>query len=229
LDADDIWLPEYLQTIYELIQNFPDAGLYATAYKKRKANGEESAINIQALPAKEYVGLIPNYFESVVKGENLVWTSATCIPKKVFIENDIWFPVGEKYGEDQYVWARVAMKFDIAYDTKACSVYKVEAENNTAEAISKEREPHQSFLMLKDFRDTIKDSQKMNYFDEYIEKKIFRFIILRMTSGHKLDAIKQPFRYKLSSKFLVGSIVLFLIPLWFYPLLKKSKQKLKRY
>lgn len=41
------------------------------AYKKRKENGEESAINIQGLPSKEYVGLIPNYFESVVKGEFL--------------------------------------------------------------------------------------------------------------------------------------------------------------
>ena len=33
LDADDEWKPNYLQTIWELYQKYPDAGIYATAYE----------------------------------------------------------------------------------------------------------------------------------------------------------------------------------------------------
>lgn len=227
LDADDLWLPEFLQTIYELIQNYPDARLYATAYKKRKANGKESCINIQALPSKDYVGVIPNYFESIVKGDNLVCSSATCIPKKVFIENDIWFPVGEKYGEDQYVWARVAMKYDIAYNTKACSIYKIEAENNTINAILKEKEPHSSILALNSFREIIKNNQKLKYFELYIEKHILYFIFLNILNKNKYYSLKLLYKYNISLIKKVKYIFLLIIPNNIFYVLKKIKRILK--
>lgn len=228
LDADDLWLPKFLQTIYELIQNFPDAGLYATAYKKRKENGEEFGINIQALPSKEYEDYLPNYFESIVKGDNLVWSSATCIPKKVFIENDIWFPVGEKYGEDQYVWARVAMKFAIAYSTKICSLYKIEAENNTINVILKEKEAHKSFLMMIDFRDSIKDEKLLFYFDKYIEKLLKGFVYRNILRGDKIYAFKQMFEYRLSFKYKIIFIMLGLLPVFSYKFLQNIRNSLKK-
>lgn len=228
LDADDLWLPEFLQTIYELIQNFPDAGLYATAYKKRKENGEENEINIQGLSSKEYEGYLPNYFESIVKGDNLVWSSATCIPKKVFIENDIWFPVGEKYGEDLYVWARVAMKFAIAYSTKICSIYKIEAENNTINTILKEKEAHKSFLMMIDFRDSIKDEKLLFYFDKYIEKLLKGFVYRNILRGDKIYAFKQMFEYRLSFKYKIIFIMLGLLPVFSYKFLQNIRNSLKK-
>lgn len=198
LDADDLWLPKFLQTIYELIQNFPDAGLYATAYKKRKENGEEFGINIQALPSKEYEGYLPNYFESIVKGDNLVWSSATCIPKKVFIENDIWFPVGEKYGEDQYVWARVALEKEMAYNTKECAVYCIEAENNAQSGISQLKEPRSFILELVKHK-TLQEDQEFKYwFSKYIEKQVTRVVARNINNGYKAYALKQLFKYRLS-------------------------------
>lgn len=226
IDADDLWLSDFLQTIYEMIQKFPKAGLYATAYKKRKENGEEIGINIQALPSKEYEGYLPNYFESIVKGDNLVWSSATCIPKKIFEENDIWFPVGEKYGEDQYVWARIAMKFAIAYSTKICSIYKIEAENNTIGAILEEKEAHKSFIMMIDFRDSIKDEKLLFYFDKYIEKLLKGFVYRNILRGDKIYAFKQMFEYRLSFKYKIIFIMLGLLPVFSYSLLKKLRTKI---
>lgn len=141
LDADDLWLPEFLQTIYELIQKFPDAGMYATQYENIDSQGKRKSIKLKDLPSNEYIGILPNYFKSLCLGDNPTWTSAICIPKKIFIENNIWFPVGEKYGEDIHVWARIAMLFDIAYDTKVCALYVIEAENNTIASIQRETEP----------------------------------------------------------------------------------------
>jgi glycosyltransferase involved in cell wall biosynthesis len=220
LDADDLWLPEFLQTIYELIQNFPDAGLYATAYKKRKENGEESSINIQGLPSKDYIGLIPNYFKSIVKGSLLVWTSATCIPKKVFLENDIWFPEGEKYGEDQYVWARVAMKYDIAYNLKVCSIYKIEAENNSQSGVDEEKDPHQSILKLNDYKDTIKESQKFLYFEKYIEKEYLKTIKRNIIKGENIYALKALTKYNLSFWNKLKAVIYIMFPYKLYKILK---------
>ena len=212
MDADDIWLPEYLQTIYELIQNYPDAGLYATAYKKRKASGEESAINIQGLPSKEYVGLIPNYFKSVVKGENLVWTSATCIPKKVFIENDIWFPVGEKYGEDQYVWARVALEKKIAYDTKVCAVYSLDSENNTVEATDKLSMPLDIKMQLIIYKKLAYNKEIQKWLERYIEK----YILSKIIKNKKNNNIKNIFlilrSYNIPVVSYLKAILLVLLP-----------------
>ena len=219
IDADDLWLPEFLQTIYEMIQKFPKAGLYATAYKKR---------NIQGLSSKEYEGYLPNYFESIVKGDNLVWSSATCIPKKIFEENDIWFPVGEKYGEDQYVWARVAMKFAIAYSTKICSIYKIEAENNTIGAILEEKEAHKSFLMMIAFRDSIKDEKLLFYFDKYIEKLLKGFVYRNILRGDKIYAFKQMFEYRLSFKYKIIFIMLGLLPVFSYKFLQNIRNSLKK-
>lgn len=224
LDADDLWLPEFLQTIYDLILKFPDAGLYATAYKKRKSNGEEYGINIQGLPSNKHSCIIPNYFESIIKGDFVVWTSATCIPKKVFIDNNIWFPAGEKYGEDQYVWARVAMEYMIAYDTKPHAIYQIEAENNTTKAILKEKEPHKSILMLKNYRSNIKDRKKLKYFDIFVERHIKSFILDNIVNDKKIYALKQLFSYQLSIGMKIKLIIIICIPSFMYVYLQKIKK-----
>lgn len=227
LDADDIWLPEFLQTIHELIQKFPNAGLYATAFRKRKMNGEEIGINIQGLPSENYTGVLPNYFKSIVQGETLVCASAVCIPKTLLIRDNIWFPSGEKYGEDQYIWARMAMEYDMIYTTKECAIYLVEAENNTKEATKKERDPHKSILMLKDYRDSIKDENKMKDFDKYIEKHIVSFVSVNMQRSDKLYGLKQVFIYKLSMKYKLKYLLMFITPQSSYNLLKKLRSKVQ--
>ena len=228
LDADDIWLPDFLQTIYDMSINFPDAGMYSTQYEKMDNTGNKTPINLKGLPSKEYVGILPNYFKSVALGDTLIWTSALCIPKKVFIENDIWFPVGEKYGEDQHVWARVAMLFDIAYNTKVCALYMIEAENNTIENILKEKDPHESILSLRAYRDSIKDEEKLKYFDKYIEKNIAMFIFLNMRNNSKLYGINQLFKFKLSIKYKIKYLLMFFTPNKIYSFLIKVKNMTRK-
>ena len=37
LDADDEWFPDYLQTMYNLIQKFPEAGIYGANFSTPKS------------------------------------------------------------------------------------------------------------------------------------------------------------------------------------------------
>ena len=227
LDADDLWLPDFLQTIYELIEKFPEAGLFTTTYKKRKANGEEINMNIQGLPSINYEGIIPNFFKSATLGNFPTWTSVVCIPKKIFFENNIWFPVGEKYGEDLHVWARVAMLFDVACNTNFCALYMVEAENNTIEKSSKVKEPHKSILSLLDYRHLIQDKESLRYFDLFMKAWLFKIIYFNIKNGDRIYAMKNFFKYELSLKHRVKLIFFFLVPFKLRPFFKTIYKKLR--
>ena len=227
LDADDIWLSNFLETIHDMTINFPEAGMYATRYELVDNKNQHTSLDIQALPNKNYIGLIPNYFKSVTLGDLPVCASAVCIPKKIFSENNIWFPVDEKYGEDQHVWARVAMKYEIAYNTKVCALYMLGTVNNTTIEGSKEKEPHNSILSLVEFKETIENEEKRKYFDKYIQRSISIQILSNMKNGNKIYGIKQVFRYKLHFKYKIKFILLFFIPISFYSYLKKFKNIIK--
>lgn len=228
LDADDLWLPEFLETIYHLINDFPDAGLYTTSYKLMNAKKEYTDVSVKTMQLEDYVGLIP-YLLLASKEGNIAWTSATCIPKKVFLENNIFFPVGEKYGEDSHVWMRVAAMFDVAYNSKACSIYCIEAENNTLTKVKKEKEPRNSVLMLNRYRNRVRSVEELKYFDKYIENHIRGSIQENILNGEKLFALRQIFKYKLSLIQRLKLLTLITIPGFSYEFLKKTKRKIKNF
>lgn len=225
LDADDLWLENHLQNIHELIKKYPDFGLYACAYKIRIEGAQDRSINVYGLPDDSDFVTIPNYFESVAYGDNLVCSSAVCIPKKIFIENDIWFPVGEKYGEDQYVWARVAVQFEIAYCKIASAIYDQSAENNTIGAILEETEPHQSFYMIKELRGFIVDEKVMKGFDDYLSKIFFSFPLRNMLYRSKIYGFKQIFIFPLNVKHVFILVFILVTPKWLVKILKMLKSK----
>ncbi len=210
LDADDLWLSAFLQTIYNLINDFPDAGIYATAFKYMSVKSKDF-INMKALPTKKYRGILSDYFTLTRKENYNVWTSALCIPRKIFIENNIWFPVGEKYGEDIYVWGKIAINFDIVYDTTYCSIYQIDTQNNTKHISSQVKEPPRPIFLLKECRKEITESKQLKSFDKYIENIFVRFILGNIVKGKKAYALKQIFKYTLSWQHRFKLLILLLI------------------
>lgn len=228
LDADDLWLENHLENIYKLIKTYPDVGLYACAYKIRIEVKQDRRVIVYGLPDDSDFIKIPNYFESVVCGENLVCSSAVCIPKKLFLENNIWFPVGEKYGEDQYVWARVAVEYAIAYSKIESAIYDRSAENNTVGAIHQEIEPHQSFYMIKELRTLISNDKMLKSFDDYVSKLFLSFAIRNMMYRSKCYGLKQAFGLKLKLKHRLKLLFVFILPRSIISLIRKIKNGLDR-
>ncbi|MEN6389504.1 MAG: glycosyltransferase family 2 protein [Syntrophomonas sp.] len=138
LDADDEWMPEFLETVVRLHSNYPTAGAYATAYTIIEGDGSEIVPPLINIPTAPWEGLLDNYFSSSLPIENRlifkiktcfkfhfgepVWSSAVAVKKSVFEEIG-GFPLGEPQGEDLEMWGRIAIKYPIAYSTKLCSVY----------------------------------------------------------------------------------------------------------
>lgn len=225
LDADDLWLRNHLANIHELIHKYPGLGLYACAYRVRVKGKQDRGIRVYGLPDDSDFVKISNYFESVAHGENLVWSSAVCIPKNIFLESDIWFPVGEKYGEDQYVWARIAVEFEISYCKIESAIYDQSAENNTIDAIHKEIEPHQSFYMIEELRGLINNKSMLKGFDEYVSKIFFDFPLRNMMYRSKSLGLKQTLTLNLKLRHKLTLLVVFLLPKRIVSLMRNIKRK----
>lgn len=140
LDADDEWLPNHLITILRLVEKYPQAGAYTTAYKICNKTGKLRWPKYHSIPPPPWEGLIPNYFASSVRGEYPVWTSAVCIPKKNFIAMG-GFPVGAWWGEDAELWGKIALNYPIAFSWEIGAIYHWDALNRACCRLSLEEEP----------------------------------------------------------------------------------------
>ncbi len=132
LDGDDLWLPSFLSEIAALIDEFPEAGGYSTAFAHYLPDGSVDPIE-PAFP-RQFAAqqrFMYDYFEAACGGELPMMTSAVCIPKAILDELG-GFPPGEKIGEDQDVWIRVGLKYKMAYSRTVCMHYLIEAENRAS-------------------------------------------------------------------------------------------------
>lgn len=112
LDADDEWLPTFLETILRLKKKYPEAGAYTTAYFIEK-NGVKYEAHIEYIPPKPWEGIITRFFYTATLCEP-VTSSTVCIQKTVFNHIGL-FIEGEWYGEDTEMWGRMALRYDIAF------------------------------------------------------------------------------------------------------------------
>ncbi|MFA6582917.1 MAG: glycosyltransferase family A protein [Elusimicrobiaceae bacterium] len=129
LDADDEYLPKFLETVLRLRKNYPQAGLYSTAYQIQEPNGKTKKPQYKAIPPFPWEGIIPDYFESAL-GTQPCWTSAVAVPKQVF-EKAGYFPPGEKLGEDLDTWFRIALKYPVIFSNYRGAVYHQNTQNRS--------------------------------------------------------------------------------------------------
>lgn len=120
LDADDRWKADHLQKLAQLIVDFPQAGLYCTAYQFIEPSGERRSPGFHGAEKRGYV---PRFFHSMAQGDLLVATaSSVCIPKTVFRQVGL-FPEGEALGEDQDMWARIALSWPVVFEPAITALY----------------------------------------------------------------------------------------------------------
>lgn len=122
LDADDEWKPEYLETQYNLFIKYPDCSVFAVNYEFRDLKGNTTQTKINKLPFNEKDGILSNYFE-VASCSNPPICSISLMVKRNAIQRVGGFPIGIKSGEDLLTWARLAVKYKIAYSKKVLAVF----------------------------------------------------------------------------------------------------------
>lgn len=119
LDADDEWLPDFLETILSLRKLYPHAGMYGTGCYINKEKTIENCVYNQTSGNQ----IIENYFRAKnTFGDFIIMTSAMVIPKDIFISVG-GFPRKYTQHEDRYLRARIALDYDVAYSPKLCATY----------------------------------------------------------------------------------------------------------
>lgn len=122
LDADDWWEPSFLEEMSELIEEFPEAGIYGTNYtivNETKHKTRVAPIGVDAGFTKGYI----NYCQVYAKTLAMPLTSnSVAIPRSVFDEME-GFPKGVKLGEDFILWIHIALKHKVAFLNKPLAYY----------------------------------------------------------------------------------------------------------
>ena len=107
LDADDWWEPTFLEKMTQLIDDYPEAGLYASNYYYYKGGKNIVKVNIQT-------GYF-NYPKEYYKKFAMPITSITAvIPRKIYNEMG-GFPTNIHLGEDFLLWAKIAIQYPVVF------------------------------------------------------------------------------------------------------------------
>lgn len=121
LDADDEWMPGFIETVLKLRNKYPDAGAYFTALRENGGRKDEESQTCSCVPFEGWEGRIENYFQALVRGDPLYYPSSLALRKNVFLEN-AGFPMGAAWGEDQDLCGRIALRNSVAFSSHICLI-----------------------------------------------------------------------------------------------------------
>ncbi|MEY4834478.1 MAG: hypothetical protein RI980_593 [Bacteroidota bacterium] len=131
LDADDLWKPTFLESIFQLIQNFPEARIFGTNYEevwdtviKNPCNGSE------ILPI-DFTGYI-NFFKINIK-QGIYNHGSVCFHKEVF-EKVGFYNEKINFSEDLDFNIRANYNFKLAYTNSVQMRYFMQTENQLTQS-----------------------------------------------------------------------------------------------
>lgn len=113
LDADDEWLPGFLEQILRLREKFPQAGAFSTAYLIDRGRFRCYDVVCNVLDEMTLLNAGPGTIEYFSVPQCLCCSSVV-VRREVF-ESVGCFRVGLRQAEDQDMWFRVGCVFPIAY------------------------------------------------------------------------------------------------------------------
>ena len=164
LDADDLWKPTFLEKIYNLIQKFPEAGIFATNYEeiwdktvKQPRNGSE---NLSA----DFIGYI-DFFKLNLK-QGIYNHGSVCLHKEVY-EKVGFYNKELNFSEDLDFNIRANYHYKLAYDNSVQMSYFMQTDNQlTRSSIKNKILP--DFDKYEDWAKTNQDVKKYLDFERYV-------------------------------------------------------------
>ena len=126
LDADDLWQPDHLQTLSELIEKYPESSAFVTAHAVLLPDGQtlHSGVALAGLETDfetdDFLGLLNTTSYGVVH------TNSVCARRAMLEQEGIRFEPGIRIGEDSDVWYRLGLKHKVAVTQKETTAYRRE-------------------------------------------------------------------------------------------------------
>lgn len=140
LDADDLWKPTFLETIFQLIQNFPEARIFATNYEEIWDKTVKKPHNELDVSEGKFSGYI-NFFKTNIK-QGLYNHGSVCLHKEVY-ENVGFYNEKIQLSQDLDFNIRANYHYKLAYDNSVQMSYFMQTDNQlTRSSIIKKTIPN---------------------------------------------------------------------------------------
>lgn len=133
LDADDYWESDHLARIDHLRTAFPKAALYGTGFYLLYPDGSHRSPRIRRLKRNQGPQRVRHFYETWSRG-NFFCASSVAVSRRRLVGGNIYFPEGERLGEDQDVWFRLAEQGPVAYDPAASVAYRQAVNQSLSQA-----------------------------------------------------------------------------------------------
>lgn len=131
LDADDLWLPNYLEELYQLIIKYPQVGFFCGAYSVFAGKSEQKIKTIDLINYNNSPFFKVDFFKASVAMKRVIaLTSRVCIKKDILTSLPYIFPSGCNMGEDADVWIRTALNTEVVYSNNPTMLYRVDSINS---------------------------------------------------------------------------------------------------
>ena len=131
LDADDLWKPTFLESIFQLIQNFPEARIFGTNYEEIWDDVIKNPHNGSKILPIDFTGYI-NFFKINLK-QGIYTHGSVCFHKEVF-EKIGYYNEDIGFSEDLDFNIRANYNFKLAYDNSVQMRYFMQTENQLTQS-----------------------------------------------------------------------------------------------
>lgn len=130
LDADDAWLPGFVDELLTLMQLYPQASLYATSYCRVWPDGRRQDAYLPAQLCRSHRQLVAEPFRIWSRSAFFSISTSSCVRREVFLNQNIRFPIGESQGEDQDVIFQLMEAGELAFSPRALTEYSQAVPNS---------------------------------------------------------------------------------------------------
>lgn len=167
LDGDDFWEPDFLESILNLIKEYPEAGAYTTGYVC-KYEGEI----VHSLAVKKK-GIVKNFF-ATMHYYPVMHSSSVCIKKATFRQVGV-FDERISFGEDYDMWNRLGKYSTIAASPETKVWYNNDTENRAMDKIPA-LEKHWTYYIE---TDAIDSEEMSKYYRRYVRRHVLYYVLKR--------------------------------------------------
>lgn len=217
LDADDLWMPNHLEKLKTLIQNFANVGIYASRYELVFKNGKNYIPKFKGISA-DFEGIVSDYFKTS-SPYPIATSSSIVIPKKIF-EKIGYFKPAISSGQDVDMWIRIASKYRVAVSNKVTASYLHYIENSLSKTPILDKQ-------LKDFIDYKQLEESNPSLKKYLDIYRIEYALQYKIAGERKkskELIKDILKENISFK----TKAIYLLPRHILIFLLKTKQLLRK-
>ncbi len=217
LDADDLWFENHLQELKNLIDLYPNAGMYANRYQLVFENGSTYQPSFFGI-ADDYEGVVEDYFAASLRYA-VASSISIAVPKAIFAK------VGnfKRYissGQDTDMWIRIALHSKIIIGNKLTSTYLHFIEGSLSKTAILEKK-------IKRFDEYVEQEKSNKSLKKYLDLYRMEYAMQYKMAGASEES-KSLYNQISKENLSVKSKTLYILPKGLLLLLLKIKQSLRR-